>query len=128
MYERFKKLLELNNKKAAEVSAATGIATAVFSEWKKGKSVPKVDKLVLIADYFNISLDYLVTGKETKATGLIENEQKLINLFRTSTEDGKETILKVAEAINAESKKESNVTNASGKFNKSDDEELKPFA
>lgn len=35
MYERFLKLLELNNKKQADVSKATGIAASVFSEWKK---------------------------------------------------------------------------------------------
>jgi len=63
MYEIFAKLLADKNIKAIDVSKATGINSAVFSEWKKGKSSPKVDKLQKIADYFDVPLEYLVTGK-----------------------------------------------------------------
>lgn len=70
MYEIFERLLASRNIKPIEVSKATGINSAVFSEWKRGKSTPKVDKLQKIADYFGVSLDYLLTGEEKK-----ENEQ-----------------------------------------------------
>lgn len=33
-----------------------------LSDWKRGKTTPKQDKLQLIADYFGVTLDYLVTG------------------------------------------------------------------
>ena len=35
-----------------------------LSDWKNGKSTPKQDKLMKIADYFGVSLDYLMTGEE----------------------------------------------------------------
>lgn len=63
MYEIFSKLLKEQNVRASDVSKATGINPTVFSEWKKGKSSPKIDKLQKIADYFNVSLEYLMSGK-----------------------------------------------------------------
>lgn len=99
MYERFLRLLELNNKKQADVSKATGIAASVFSEWKKGKSTPKLEKLILIADYFNVTIDYLATGKDSK--DLTTDEQELLSLYRAADQDGKNTIYKVAEALGA---------------------------
>ncbi len=64
MYQIFVELLQKNNKKAADVTRATGIPASTFSDWKKGKSCPKQDKLQKIADYFNVSLEYLMTGEE----------------------------------------------------------------
>ena len=43
---------------------ATGLPSSLFSEWKRGKSSPKVDKLQKIADYFEVSIEYLMTGKD----------------------------------------------------------------
>ncbi len=62
MYEIFAKLLNESGLKAVDVTKATGISSTVFSEWKKGKSTPKIDKLQKIADYFDVSTDYL-SGK-----------------------------------------------------------------
>lgn len=64
MYEIFEKLLTEKKVKPIDVSRATGISASTLSDWKKGKSTPKADKLQKIADYFNISLEYLTTGKE----------------------------------------------------------------
>ena len=40
------------------VSKATGIPQSTFSDWKSGRSKPKLEKLKLIADYFEVSVDY----------------------------------------------------------------------
>ena len=71
MYEVFTKLLETYNVKASDVSKATGINQAVFSEWKKGKSNPKVDKLKKIADYFGVTVSFLM-GEVKSITPTIE--------------------------------------------------------
>lgn len=64
MYEIFVKLLEKYGVTAYKVSKATGIAGSTFSDWKSGRSTPKQDKLQKIADYFGVTVDYLMTGKE----------------------------------------------------------------
>ena len=66
MYEIFSKLLEARGLKAADVCRGTGLPSSLFSEWKRGKSTPKADKMKRIADYFGVSIEYLMTGKESK--------------------------------------------------------------
>lgn len=64
MYEIFAMLLEQSGKRTTDVSRATGISPTTFSDWKSGKSIPKQDKLQKIADYFGVTIKYLMTGKE----------------------------------------------------------------
>lgn len=76
MYEIFAKLLKEQNVKAADVTRATGINQTVFSEWKKGKSKPNTEKLLKIADFFGVSVEYLVTGKEPEKYEKVEMNHK----------------------------------------------------
>ena len=66
MYDIFEKLMRANGYTAYKVSVETGIAQSTLSDWKKGKSTPKTDKLQKIADLFGVSLEYLTTGEESK--------------------------------------------------------------
>ncbi len=68
MYKIFEKLLLERGVTAYQVSKATGISTGSLTDWKKGRSQPKVDKLQKIADYFGVSVDYLLTGEKEKPT------------------------------------------------------------
>ena len=65
MYEIFAKLLEEKGLKAADVTRGTGIKSPVFSEWKKGKSKPNTEKMIKIANFLGVSVEYLMTGKES---------------------------------------------------------------
>lgn len=62
MYEIFEKLMKSHNLTAYQISKETGVAQSTLSDWKKGKSKPKTDKLQKIADYFGVSVDYLMNG------------------------------------------------------------------
>ena len=68
MYEIYQRLLDERGLKNADVARATGISNMTLSDWKRGKSVPKSDKMRKIAEYLNVSADYLMTGKETEFT------------------------------------------------------------
>ena len=65
MYAIFEKLLQDKGVTPYKVAKETGIATATLSDWKNGKSTPKADKMQKIADYFGVTLDYLL-GNEQK--------------------------------------------------------------
>lgn len=60
MYKKFEKLLLKSGKTAYQVSKDTGIATATLSEWKNGTYKPKVDKLLKLAEYFGVSIEYFL--------------------------------------------------------------------
>lgn len=88
MYDIFLKLLEERGVKAADVAKATGIPQSTFSDWKSGRSVPKADKLEKIADYFNVSPQYLRTGESPKMYHAKRNPVRvLLELFKTVSPD-----------------------------------------
>lgn len=61
-YQRFKELQEKNNVTEYAVSSATGISTTVFTQWSRGDYNLKLDKLVLIADYFKVPVTHFIEG------------------------------------------------------------------
>lgn len=64
MYEIYCKLRDSMGLKDADIVKATGITKSTFSDWKSGRSNPKKEKLQKIADFFSVSLDYLMTGED----------------------------------------------------------------
>lgn len=65
MYEIYCALRDAKNVKDSDVAKYTQIPKSTFSDWKSGKSSPKLPKLQKIADYFDVSVDYLMNGKDT---------------------------------------------------------------
>ena len=60
MYKKFAELLGKTNKTAYQVSKDTGIAQSVLSDWKRGRSTPKADKLKKLADYFGKPIEFFL--------------------------------------------------------------------
>ncbi|OUP00310.1 transcriptional regulator [Drancourtella sp. An210] len=64
MYEIFEQLLQKFNVTPYKISKETGVTQTTLSNWKNGKSTPSTANMQKIADYFNVSIDYLMTGEE----------------------------------------------------------------
>lgn len=60
--ERLRECRERMNKSQADVASGTGIAYRMYRRYECGESDPTLEPLVKLADYFNVSLDYL-TGR-----------------------------------------------------------------
>ena len=58
--ERFSELLETRGITAYKLSKETGFSQALISQWKNGKQVPSADRLMVVADYLGVSMDYLM--------------------------------------------------------------------
>ncbi len=92
MYSVFVKLLQERNISTYKVAKETNIAQSVFSSWKNGISAPKTDKLQKIADYFGVSIEYLMTGEDL-LEGLEDDlECKLIRAASGNDNDKKELL------------------------------------
>lgn len=48
-----------------ELANLLGVTRQAVQKWEAGTSRPDMDNLVSLADYFKVSLDFLVTGKES---------------------------------------------------------------
>lgn len=64
-YKKFEELCNENNVTAYQVSNVTGVATSTLSMWKKGKYVPKINKIQKLAEFFNVPISYFLKGDDT---------------------------------------------------------------
>ena len=113
MYEIYQRLLDEKGLKNADVARATGISNMTLSDWKRGKSVPKTDKMQKIAEFLNVTEDYLRTGKEMEFTaGIAEIDLELsqmkeriklyaLKLSKLSKSD-QDTIMSLIDRMNGE--------------------------
>lgn len=56
-YDVFQNLCDKNGKTAYRVSQDTGISTATLSNWKSGNYTPKIDKIAVLAKYFDVPIE-----------------------------------------------------------------------
>ena len=61
---RMRAIMDEAEIKPSRLTAELGISASSFTDWGKGKGSPSVSILAKFAEYFNVSLDYLVFGKE----------------------------------------------------------------
>ena len=66
-YEKYAALRDSKKVTDYRVAVDTGITKSTFADWKSGRSVPKLDKLKRIADYFGVSIEYFINDSEGKA-------------------------------------------------------------
>lgn len=101
-YKNFEELCKQRNIKPNKVSKETGVSTATLTSWKQGKYTPKPDKLKLIADFFNVSLEFLMRNEDVQwdpteqkmdyIISLSEEEQEILTAYRNSDKVQKEMI------------------------------------
>ena len=59
-------LLNKKGKTQTDIARLLNVRPTTVSEWKKGKYTPTVEHCVTLAEYFGVSLDYLITGREPR--------------------------------------------------------------
>lgn len=99
MLQRIKDLCESHSISLAQLERDTNIGSRSTFNWKKHS--PSIDKVIAIADYFGVSLDYL-TGREQASSTLSLPEQELINTFRSLNKEAQEQLERYAEFLSTE--------------------------
>jgi transcriptional regulator with XRE-family HTH domain len=93
MVERIKTLCEKQNTTIKALEREINISNGSIRNWDTSK--PSVERVRQVAEKFNVSIDWLITGKEGK--DLTPEEQKLIDYYRKADERGKRNIIRTAE-------------------------------
>lgn len=63
MYQKYVKLRDEKGVSDYRVSEDTGITKSTFTDWKSGRSQPKLDKIKILADYFGVSIEYFINDE-----------------------------------------------------------------
>ena len=104
--ERIRELREefgITQKKLSEILGVTRTAVA---KWEANENGPNSDVLLKIADYFDVSLDYLLGRTDIKKAPVESDkgdrsamEQEFIELYHRLTPDQKKTVSALISAL-----------------------------
>lgn len=73
-------LCQQNHTTITAVSQSLGLSKGSVTSWKNG-AIPNGETLLKFANYFNVSTDYLLTGKE-KYKDLNSSEEHWLDLYK----------------------------------------------
>lgn len=96
--ERLREVRIANHCTQKEIAAHLHITRTAYSYYESGFRKPTLETLQKVADYFQVSLDYLY-GRTNEADFIsidTEPEVLLLDRFRSADERGKDTILNTA--------------------------------
>lgn len=82
---RVRELREAKGIQQKELAIDLGVTQPTISDWESGRKVPSAKSAQKLADYFGVSIDYLL-GREEKETQLLMNHAKeqLSEMVRSS--------------------------------------------
>lgn len=106
--DRLNLLQQQSGMNQKDLARDIGLSLSIFTIWNKGTAKPGLKQLVKIAQYFNVSLDWLVFGEDTPNNDL-ENvikpdftnpvEKELINKFRELPDNYQKNVLAYIDGI-----------------------------
>ena len=73
----FKQLIQNKGVTVYQISKDTGISESLMSHWKSGRQLPKYDSLNILADYFNVSGDFLL-GRTDEMPKQVEKQESQV--------------------------------------------------
>lgn len=75
---RIEGLLKESGRSKSELYAACSLTSSAISQWKSGKTSPSTKSLQRIADYLNVSYEYLIlgVGQKRKTPALTEKDKR----------------------------------------------------
>ncbi|WP_339264091.1 helix-turn-helix domain-containing protein [Solibacillus sp. FSL W7-1472] len=85
---RIKYLRERNNISQIEFAKKIGVSNTVLSRYESGDRKPDYDTLQLIADFFDVSTDYLLGRTDTTALSTHEKDEQEFQAFINDPELG----------------------------------------
>lgn len=107
--------LEYYGKTQQEVATAIGVFKTTFNTWTRGVSIPRIDKLEKLADYFHVSKSELLEGKSengktaddavVKAVRNNENLHNLVSQYMRLDEGQQALVVNMIEQLSRQNKR-----------------------
>lgn len=81
--ERIFKIIDEKHLKTADLARALDIKQSVLSNWKKRNTNPPIEYVLVICEFLDVSVEYLIDGiDENNST---KEEKKLLNAYHSAT-------------------------------------------
>lgn len=83
--EQLKSLMAQHEVSAYRISKETGIPQSMIGRWKQGLQTPTVEKIQILANYFDVSVDYLLGNTEQqKNKPTVHEDDELISKIESN--------------------------------------------
>lgn len=93
---RIKSLRKAKKITQKQLGDVLGVAESTISMYESGNRQPDVDTMRKIADYFNVTIDYLIGGENISSSDKDELDEKIIKIFGSLSEADQAQILDYA--------------------------------
>lgn len=64
LYQKYAELRDKAGKTDYAIAKETGLSTSTLTNWKYGRYSPKFDKLLILAKYFDVPVEYFAESEE----------------------------------------------------------------
>lgn len=98
IYLRIKKLCDAKNISIATMEQDLKFSKSSISRWPDHS--PSIEKVIAVADYLGVSIDYLL-GRNDKAPALTSDEKQLLKLFQNMSIEGQARLMEQADLLSA---------------------------
>lgn len=87
-------ILRLKRKSQIEVANAIGVSQQTFNTWCRGVALPRMGKVQLLADYFNINMANLLEPSPSTAAApaLSPDKEELLANYDKLNDEGKQKV------------------------------------
>jgi len=95
--DTLRSLIEDSDKTQKEIAGALNIAPTTLGNYIRNLREPDFNTLVQIANYFNVSTDFLLNN--THKRDLTSEEERLLNIYSKISADKKELFLEIGKLM-----------------------------
>lgn len=97
-------VLNRTRKTQIQVATAIGVSQQTFNTWCRGIALPRMGKIQLLADYFNIDMADLIEEKPTTPTPaagstLSQDQEELLCKYESLNDEGKAKLIERADEL-----------------------------
>lgn len=90
--EKIRQLRKEKNMSQADLSYATGLSKGAISMYELNARRPKIETLEVLADYFNVDMNFL-TGRDIHTTLIADDRERIIiSQYRALNHEGQEKV------------------------------------
>lgn len=85
--KRIKEQRIISKRTQEEMAQLLNVQRATYGQYEIGKNQPPIDKLVILADIFGVSLDYLTCREDRNLIDVNETIRYILNNLKNSSKD-----------------------------------------
>ena len=92
MIERILVLMENRKISGLKLASELGFNKGNVADWKSGKTKPRTEHIVKLADFFGVTTDYLLTGQEPLPPDVTADEMDILKKLRSLSPEKRKAI------------------------------------